>query len=884
MIPRPPALAAWWLARALPRDMREAFLGDLEERFHHEILPTRGLRAARRWYWREALRAPLNLPLRLPRGPTRRRSTARGFMSTLSYDLRFALRLLGRQPGFTAIVVLTLGLGIGATTAIYSAVHPILVESLPYPDAGRLVMVWEREPNGETSNVGYATFRDLADAATSFDHLAAVGYWETILTGTAEPERLKGQSVSGGYFGALGVAPALGRDFTADEDVPGAPRAAILSHALWRARFGGDSSLVGRAITLGGFPYTVVGVMPATFENVLSPDAELWRPLRYDASLAWACRTCRHLRAVGRLKPDVSPTAAARELDVLFARMLADYPTEYASAGFAVPTVHAQVTGGVRGALLALGGAVALVLLIACANVANLLLARGAQREGEFALRAALGAGRGRLIRQILTESLVLALGGGLLGVGIAFLGVRALLALSPVDLPRLGAIAVSGEVLAFALAVTTVVGVGFGLVPALHAARHDPSDGMRRDPRRVGGGRQATRAVLVISEVALALLVLVGSGLLLRSMSRLLAVSPGFDPEGLVTLQVQTGGPRFQTDSATWAFFERVRETVRAVPGVAAVGLTSQLPLSGDFDASGIHIEAKPLPNPEDAPSAFRFGVSPGYLETMRIPVIRGRSLEETDHGGAPAVALVNQALARRAWPGEDPIGHRIRVGGPTSGPWRTVVGVVGDVTHLSLAADRPATVYLPETQWRWADFAMSLVVRTRGEPAAMIPALRRAIRALDPDQPIVRVAPMLQVVAQSAAQRRFTLVLFEAFGVLAVVLAAAGLYGVLAGAVNERRREIGVRAALGASRGAIVALVVRQGMGLVAVGTILGVGAAALLTRALQDLLFDVPRFDPLTYLGVVGVMGLVAGASCWVPARRAAGVDPATAVRGE
>jgi putative ABC transport system permease protein len=267
-----------------------------------------------------------------------------------------------------------------------------------------------------------------------------------------------------------------------------------------------------------------------------------------------------------------------------------------------------------------------------------------------------------------------------------------------------------------------------------------------------------------------------------------------------------------------------------------------------------------------------------------MRIPVIRGRSLEETDHGGAPAVALVNQALARRAWPGEDPIGHRIRVGGPTSGPWRTVVGVVGDVTHLSLAADRPATVYLPETQWRWADFAMSLVVRTRGEPAAMIPALRRAIRALDPDQPIVRVAPMLQVVAQSAAQRRFTLVLFEAFGVLAVVLAAAGLYGVLAGAVNERRREIGVRAALGASRGAIVALVVRQGMGLVAVGTILGLGAAALLTRAMQDLLFDVPRFDPLTYLGVVGVMGLVAGASCWVPARRAAGVDPATAVRGE
>jgi putative ABC transport system permease protein len=887
--PKPPALAEWWLALALPPDIREAFLGDLEERFRSEILPARGLRAARRWYWLEALRAPLALPLPDRWGSSTAQplnhSTARdALMTTLLRDLRLALRLLGRQPGFTAVVTLTLALGIGATTAIYSAVHPILVESLPYPDAGRLVMVWEHEKNGETSNVGYATFRDVADGSASFDHVAAMAYWETILTGTAEPERLFGQSVSATFFRMLGAAPALGRDFTAAEDVPEAPRAVILSHALWRARFGGDSSVVGRAIALGGFPYTVVGVMPAGFENVLSPDAQLWRPLRYDASLPQACRTCRHLRAVGRLKADVSPAAARRELAVLHARMVADHPTEYASTGFTVPTLHAQVTGGVRPALLALVAAVALVLLIACANVANLLLARGAQREGEFAVRTALGAGRGRLIRQILTESLVLAAAGGVLGVGLAIAGVRALIALAPPDLPRLEAIAVNGEVLAVALLVTTIVGVGFGLAPAWHAARTEPRAGLHQQTRHSIGGRRALRSSLVVSEVALALLLLVGSGLLFRSMQRLLGVSPGFDPDRLFTLQVQTGGPRFQTDSATWAFFERVRAAARDLPGVEAVGLTSQLPLSGEFDAYGIHLESRPVANPEEDPSAFRFGVSPGYLEAMRISVLRGRTLEESDRGDAPPVVLINQALARRAWPGEDPVGQRIRLGGVADGPWRTVVGIAGDVRHLSLSAEVPNAVYVPETQWFGADNAMSLIVRTRGDPEALIPAVRRAVRALDPDQPIVRVALMSRVVEASAAERRFTLVLFEAFGLLAVVLSAAGIYGVLAGAVAERRREIGVRTALGATQRDILGLVLRQGLTLTAAGAVIGLGAAALLTRAIDDLLFQVPRLDPVTYAGVTLLMALVAGVACWVPARRAVRVDPVAATRGE
>jgi putative ABC transport system permease protein len=456
--------------------------------------------------------------------------------------------------------------------------------------------------------------------------------------------------------------------------------------------------------------------------------------------------------------------------------------------------------------------------------------------------------------------------------------------ALSPPDLPRLDAIAVNGPVLAVALLVTTAVGVAFGLVPAWHAARSEPREGLHQQGRHAVGGRRAMRSGLVVSEVALALLLLVGSGLLLRSMQRLLGVSPGFDPDRLFTLQVQTGGPRFQTDSATWGFFERVRAAVRDVPGVQAVGLTSQLPLSGDFDGYGVHIESKPRANPEDDPSAFRFGVSPGYLEAMRIPVLRGRTLEETDRGDAPPVVLISQALARRAWPGEEPIGQRIRLGGASDGPWRTVVGIVGDVRHLSLSAEVPNAVYVPETQWGWSDFAMSLVVRTRGETDAMVPAVRRAVRALDPDQPIVRVAPMSRIVAASAAQRRFTLVLFEAFGVLAVVLAAAGIYGVLAGAVAERRREIGVRTALGATQRDILGLVLRQGLTLTAAGAVIGLGAAALLTRVIEDLLFQIPRLDLVTYLGVTILIVLVAAVACWVPARRAVRVDPVAATRGE
>jgi putative ABC transport system permease protein len=799
-------------------------------------------------------------------------------------DLRFALRLLARQPGFTAVAALTLALGIGATTAIFSAVYPILVAPLPYPQADRIVMVQERAPDGRGSNVGFATFRDLVDASHSIEAAAAYGDWQTVITGRTEPERLEGQRVSATFFQTLGATPALGRDFLAPEDVRGTPRVAILSHALWRSRFGGDSTIVGRQVVLDGNSFTIVGVMRAGFESVLEPRAQLWTTLRYDLSLPYACRTCRHLRMVARLKPGVRLEEARRELNAISRRIVADHPTEYASTGFLVPTLREQVTGGVRPALLAILAAVALVLLIACANVTNLLLARSGQRQGEFAVRAALGAARSRMVRQLLTESVLLAGLGGALGVVVAVIGVRMLVALSPPDLPRLQAIGVNGPVLLFAVLISTLVGLTFGLAPAVQAARGDVHRTLQQSTRRATRGRRVSRMALVVSETALALLLLVGSGLLLRSMSRLFAVDPGFSPAGVLTLQVQTGGPRFATDSATWAFFDRVLVAVREVPGVAAAGFTSQLPLSGDYDAYGIHIQSKPRFNPEDDPAAFRYAVSPGYLETLHIPVLRGRSFVATDRANQPPVALISETLARRAWPGEDPIGARIRTGDPANGPWRTVIGIAGDVKQVSLSAEQPNAVYVPEAQWQFADFAMSLVVRTRGEPAALVPALRRAIWAVDKDQPIVRVAMMDRLVAATAATRRFTLVLFEVFAAVALALAAAGIYGVLSGMVVERRQEVGVRAALGASRADILVMIVREGLGLAVAGVALGLAAAVALTRFIQGLLYGVPPIDPLTYSGVAALLVIVAIAACWVPAWRAARLDPVEVLRAE
>jgi putative ABC transport system permease protein len=809
------------------------------------------------------------------------------WLEQVMQDIRYGLRSLRRGPGFTIVAVLTLALCIGASTAIFSAVNPILFEPLPYPHADRVMMIWDFAGDGSRLYPTFGTYRELAERSRSFDAFAVMRPWQPTMTGPSEPERLDGQRVSASYFRVLGVPPALGRDFDPSDDQINGPKVAIISDGLWRRRFGGDSTIVGHQIKLDDNLYTVIGVMPSAFENLLTPSAQLWTLLQYDKTLPPEGREWgHHLRMIGRLRQGVGTDQAKRELDTITHTPVMEFsrpPHASLESGLMMNSLQDDMTSGVRPALLAVLGAVLLVLLIACVNVTNLLLARGAQRRGEFAMRAALGATRARLIRQLLTESLLLAIIGGALGMLVAAFGVSALVALSPPGLPRVSAISVDSTVFVFAFGITTLVGLLVGLIPALHASRGDLQTGLQQSSRRTAGGHQLTRRTLVVAEVALALVLLVSAGLLLRSMQRLFAIDPGFDTSHLLTMQVQTSGHRFDKDT-THRFFEQALEAVRQVPGVTAAAFTSQLPLSGDLeDGYGVHFESSPTGNPEADNSAFRYAVSPGYLETMAIPLRRGRLLNAHDVADAPPVVLISESLAKSKFPGQDPIGQRLRIG-PNDGPWDTVVGVVGNVKQTSLVMNQSDAVYITTTQWLFTDKGLWLVVRARGDAAALAPAIRNAIWSVDKDQPIVQVATMDNLLAASAAERRFALILFEAFGIVALVLAATGIYGVLSGSVAERTREIGVRLALGASRSNILALVFRQGMTLTGLGVVIGLSGAVVATQAIVTLLFGVSRLDPITYLGVITLLVGVSVIACWVPAWRAARVDPSITLRAE
>ena len=801
-------------------------------------------------------------------------------------DLRYAVRRLRAAPGFTAVAVLTLALAIGATTAIFSAVNPILFEPLPYPHAGRILVIDDYGSGGAPMDVTFGTYRELAQRTRSFDTLAVLKPWQPTITGTAEPERLSGQQVSAGYFRALGIQPAIGRDFDQAEDRPGGAKTVIVSDALFRRRLGADSAVIGRTVTFDGTLCTVIGVMPRGFENVLAPSAEVWTLLQYDPSLPsfdgreWG----HHLRLVARLRASVSVDAARRELATIAHAPAAGFarpPWASLSNGLQLTRLQDRVTQGVRAALLSVLGAVLLLLCIACGNVTNLLLARGAEREGEFAIRAALGAARPRLMRQLLTESLVLALGAGICGVAVAAFGVRALVALAPADLPRVAAIGLDTSAYLFAFAVTTLIGLAVGLVPALHASRGDLQAGLQQASRR-SAGHHRTRRTLVVLEVSLALVLLVGAGLLVHSLARVLALPAGFDPSQVLTMQVQVAGPRFNADSATHRYYAQALEAARQVPGVIDAAFTSQLPLSGEMlDAYGSALETSGGDAQHGDP-AIRYAVTGDYFPALRIPLRHGRILDRRDVAGASRAVVISESYARRAFGGADPLGRRLHFGPDTS--WLTIVGVVGDVKQSSLSAGTEDALYIAAPQWVWADHARWLVVRGQGAVAALVPALKRAIWSIDKDQPIVRVAPMHAWVAESTAVRRFTMIVFEAFALVALVLAATGIYGILAGGVTERRREIGVRAALGASRTEILSLVVRQGMGLTGFGMLIGLVAAGLASRALVSLLFGVSSLDPLTYMGMTALLGGVALVACGVPAWRAAQIDPAQTLRTE
>jgi putative ABC transport system permease protein len=805
-------------------------------------------------------------------------------------DLRDAARRLRRAPGFTIVASLTLALGIGSSTAIFSAVNPILFEPLPYPHADRLVLLTDSGANGAPVDVTYGTYVELAARSRAFADLAVADRWQPALMDQAEPERLRGDRVTAGYFRTLGVAPAAGRDFDPADDRPDAPRVAMVSDGLVRRRFGRDDAVLGRQITLDGDAYTVIGILPPGFDNVLSPAADVWAPRRYRAhasfeSAGWG----HHLRMVGRLAPGVTVDEARREVAAIGASPVAAYPRPpWASmkSGLDINSLQAAVTRGVRPALIAIVAAVALLFAIAGVNVTSLLLARGARRRGELAVRAALGAGRARLVGQLLTESLLLALVGGALGLGVAASGVRALVALAPAGLPRASAIHLDPSACLFAFVLTTLVGLGVGLAPALQGTREGLRAGVRSGARTTRA-QGALRRVLVAAELALALVLLVGAGLMLRSLTRLFATAPGFDAAHVLTMQVEAAGHGYDSDAARYQFFRQALEAVRRVPGVTGAALTSQLPLSGDLDGYGVMLESVSRREPNDFPNALRYAVTPGWFRTMRIPLRRGRLLDDRDRPGTAEAVVISESFAAHQFPGRNPIGQRLRAGpetGDPGHPWDVVVGVVGDVKQTSLALGADDAFYVPMGQWAWVDDVQSLVARTSGDAAALAPAVERAIWSVDRDQPIVRVATMDELVARSEAERRFVLTIFEAFGLTALALAAIGVFGMMSGSVAERMRELGVRSALGASRGRLLAMVMGQGAVLTVAGAAVGLAAAALGSRALASLLFGVSRLDAPTYLGVAALLLLVSAAACGVPAWRASRVDPVRTLRAE
>jgi putative ABC transport system permease protein len=800
-------------------------------------------------------------------------------------DIRYGVRMLRQSPAFTIVAVLTLALGIGANTAIFSVVEGVLVKPLPFPKQDQLLMLWEKDKDGLRSNTSWATFTDWNRENHSFTSISAVSLWTPTFITLNDAENLIGFRVSSTFFDVMGMKPELGRGFLTSEDVRGNNFVVVLSHGFWQRRLASDPNILGKSIQLGSRAYAVVGILPPEFPSVLSFDprkpADLYTPLAYDASLPYACRDCRHLRAIARLKDSVSISQAQAEMNQISENLFRQYPAEYSAAGVTFTPLKDYLVGDVSAVLWSLLGSVGFVLLIACVNVANLLLGWAARRRREVAVRAALGAPRSRMIRQFLTESLLLSLLGGALGLFLAWSGVALLQQVHLGNLPRLQNVQIDSWTLAFTFGISVLSGLAFGLAPAFRTSKFNLTETLKEGGKITAGReRHRFRNLLVVSDVALALLLLTGAGLVMKSFVRLLEVKPGFDPSNTLTLGISLWGPK-ATDAQAIAFYQQVLHSVQALPGVESAGVVSQLPLGGNLDMYGVHVEGKSSANPEEDPSADRYSISPAYLRAMRIPLLSGREFDDRDRADSPPVALVNESAARKLWPGEDPTGKRFRFG-DTKGPWKTVVGVVGDVLHKGLDASKTLQVYLPEGQF--VDSDMMLVVRTSNEPASLAAAIRAAIAAIDPQAPISGVATMQEVVSASLANQRFGVILFTLFAAVALLLAAFGIYGVISYGVTQRTHEIGIRVALGAKRGEVLALVVGEAMRPALLGAVLGLGAAFGLTRLLAGLLFAVKPADPATFALVFILLIAVSLLACYIPARRAMCVDPVVALRYE
>jgi putative ABC transport system permease protein len=807
------------------------------------------------------------------------------WLETLLQDLRYGLRILRRAPGFTIAAVLTLALGIGANTAIFTIVDAVLLRPLPYADPDRLVTIGDRTPEGLSSSVGFTTVLDWRARSRTVEHFALMRSWQPTLVAQGEAERLPAVRVSWNYFEMMGVHPALGRSFTPDDDRPDHWRVLVLSDALWRRRFGADPSIVGRTVVMNDREYRVIGVMPPAFEPLdaarFFAPAELWAPIGYDASTRDACRSCRHLRAIARITTGATIDEVTAEMNGIREQLRREHPTDYEAGALAVVPLREAITGSVRPALQVLLGAVGFVLFIACANVANLLLARSLTRRRELALRAVLGAGRGRIVRQLLTESAMLSICGAFLGVGLAVLAVDSLALLIPVSLPRVDDVAVEGRVLGFTAGLTVLTIFLFGLLPAWRGAGAGLQPALSIDGRTSIGGFSRARALLVVTNLALALVLLAGAGVMLRTVAALTRVDPGIDPVGVLTLQFSLVGKAYAEDSAVLSFQDRLLEGIRSMPGVQAAALAGQIPFGGNFDCRGFHARGRMKPNTAEDPCIQHYGVSPDYARVMGIPLRAGRFFDETDLSTSQAVIVVSESTAASVWGEQNPIGAQVRLGGAEEGSWRTVVGVVADAHHDDLTAPAVPAVYAPQTQM--TDSFLVAVVRAESlDPSALAAPVRKALKELDPTVPVYDVARLDALVDKASAQHVFVMRLLSGFALFAVLLAATGLYGVLSYGVSQRTREVGVRVALGARPMHVLRLVMSEGAILVAAGLAAGLLASFLATRHLGALVFGVSTADVTTFTAAVAFLTMVALAAHAIPIRRALSVDPARALR--
>ena len=803
-------------------------------------------------------------------------------------DIRYSIRVLLKNPAFTVTALLTLALGIGVNTAIFSIVDSVLLRPLPMNDPDRVVSVWEHSLHAgiDRNEMAPANYFDLRNQNQVFEGVGAFGDASMNLTGVGEPEQLDARLVTANVFALLGVKPALGRTFAPEEDQPGRHRVVVLSDALWRRRFNADPAIVGRDITLNAESYRVLGIMPPDFFFPVR-EAELWTPWAMEPEEANG-RGDHYVSTIARLKPGVTVQQANAEVEAIAARLSNEYPRTNEGLGFLVSSFHEDYVGNLRTPILILFAAVALVLLIACANVANLLLAQATSRRREIAIRVALGASRFAIIRQLLVESMLLAGGGALLGVLGAMWGVQWLSSLVPESLSKLQSVSLDARVFVFTLGVTVLTALVFGVVPAFHASRSKPGETLSEVGRDLTGGRSGRylRRVLVVAEVSLAVVLLVGAGLLIRSFQRLRQVDPGFRSDNLLTMRTVLPVSKYAKPEQRRAFYDELLRKVDELPGVDSAGVITFLPLSFSGMNFSFSIEGRTAPGDMDLPLAVYRVVSPEYFRAMGIPLQRGRFFDSRDTAESPAVIIVNRRMAEQFWPGEDPAGRRLKIGPADSrNPWAVVAGVVGDVRQGGLYGDQKFELYVPYAQeWRGFVAPRDLVVRTKGDPAQLAGAVRDAIWAVDKDQPISKVQTMDQVLATAVSRERFQTLLLALFATLALVLACVGLYGVISYAVVQRTHEIGVRMALGAQPADVLRLVINQGMLLTLIGLAIGIAGAFAVTRVMTEMLFGVTATDPLTFAGVPIILAVIALLACYVPARRAMKVDPLVALRYE